>query len=70
MLGESGYDPVRKAAVLGGALPAAALSAASTDEDRERALAAGFRVLLAKPTEPQALVAAIAELAGRPFATG
>lgn len=42
--------------------PAAALSALARREDRERALAAGFDVHLAKPVEPDALTEAVARL--------
>jgi signal transduction histidine kinase/ActR/RegA family two-component response regulator len=42
-----------------------ALSAYASAEDRERALAAGYREHLAKPVSPDALVAAVARLAGR-----
>jgi CheY-like chemotaxis protein len=70
MPGESGYDLMLQIAVLKGgtAPPAAALTAYSRDEDRERALAAGFRMHLAKPIAPDALVSAVALLAGRPLA--
>jgi len=64
---ESGYELMRMVAARegGGALPAAALSGFSRERDRERALAAGFRMHLEKPVEPEALVAAVARLAGR-----
>jgi CheY-like chemotaxis protein len=65
--GESGYDLMRKVTAREGgrALPAAALSRFSREQDRERALAAGFRIHLEKPIEPEALIAAVARLAGR-----
>ena len=71
MPGENGYDLMRTVAAREGegALPAAALTSYSRDEDREQALAAGFRMHLGKPIEPEALVAAVALLAGRPLAT-
>jgi CheY-like chemotaxis protein len=50
--------------------PAAALTAYSREEDRDRSLAAGFQMHLAKPIAPDALVAAVALLAGRPLAKG
>jgi len=67
MPGESGYDLMRKVTARPGGcgLPAAALSACSREQDHQRALAAGFRLLLAKPISPDALVAAVAGLAGR-----
>jgi len=46
----------------GRALPALALTAYAGDEDRERALAAGFTAHLAKPLDPDALVNALAAL--------
>jgi signal transduction histidine kinase/CheY-like chemotaxis protein len=64
MPGESGYDLMRKAAAHDPALPAAALTAHGREVERE-ALAAGFRVVLAKPIEARTLVGAIAGLAGR-----
>jgi PAS domain S-box-containing protein len=43
-------------------IPAIALTGYATANDRERALAAGYRLHLAKPIEPEALVAAILQL--------
>ena len=48
-----------------GRLPAIALTAYAREEERARALAAGFDVHLAKPVEPAALVDAVAVLLGR-----
>jgi signal transduction histidine kinase/CheY-like chemotaxis protein len=45
-----------------GAPPAAALSVRAAKRDFDRAIASGFRTLLAKPVDPQALVAAVAML--------
>jgi signal transduction histidine kinase/CheY-like chemotaxis protein len=45
--------------------PAVALTAYVTNEDRERALAAGFRLHVSKPIEPANLVRLIAEAIGR-----
>jgi CheY-like chemotaxis protein len=45
--------------------PAIALTAFARAEDRIRAMLAGYQVHLSKPVEPQELVAAIANLAGR-----
>jgi signal transduction histidine kinase/ActR/RegA family two-component response regulator len=70
MPGESGWDLMRKVAARDATLPAAALSARAKEEGRTRALEAGFRMLLAKPIEAQALVTAVATLAGRPHANG
>ncbi|HUS09914.1 MAG TPA: ATP-binding protein, partial [Pyrinomonadaceae bacterium] len=46
-------------------IPAIALTAYATDDDRERSLAAGFQVHIAKPIEPEALVLSIAGAVGR-----
>ncbi len=48
-----------------GKTPAIALTAFARSEDRTRAMLAGFQVHLSKPVEPQELLAAIANLAGR-----
>jgi CheY-like chemotaxis protein len=45
-------------------LPAIALSAYARPEDRQRALAGGFNIHLAKPVEPADLLKAIAGLTG------
>ncbi len=47
----------------GGRVPAAALTAYASTEDRRRALRAGFQMHIAKPVEPAELVAVIANLA-------
>jgi signal transduction histidine kinase/CheY-like chemotaxis protein len=44
-------------------IPAAAVTAFASDGDRERALAAGFQLHLAKPVQPDALACAVATLA-------
>ncbi len=44
---------------------AIALTAYARDDDRERALAEGFRVHVAKPVEPDRLVRVVAEVTGR-----
>jgi signal transduction histidine kinase/ActR/RegA family two-component response regulator len=49
----------------GGAIPAVALTAYARSQDRERALSSGFQMHLAKPVEPDDLIVAVAELAGR-----
>jgi CheY-like chemotaxis protein len=46
----------------GGRTPAAALTAYARDEDRARALAAGFQLHIAKPFSPGDLIAAVADL--------
>jgi PAS domain S-box-containing protein len=47
------------------AVPAAALTAFARSEDRTRALRGGFQLHLAKPVDPNELLAAVAALAGR-----
>ena len=66
MSGENGYDLIRKVRALapekGGTVPAVALTAYAGPSDRRRALVAGFHVHLAKPVEPDELLAVIASL--------
>ena len=45
-------------------IPAIALTGYATNKDRERALSAGYQLHLAKPVEPEDLVAAIVGLVG------
>ncbi|MGB3263467.1 MAG: response regulator [Microcoleus sp.] len=63
---EDGYSLMRKlrclAAESGGKLRAIALTAYARDEDRDRALKAGFDRHLAKPVQPDVLVEAIVSL--------
>jgi signal transduction histidine kinase/CheY-like chemotaxis protein len=65
MPGESGFDLMRKIVAREGANapPAAALSSYAPLLDREEARASGFRMMLAKPIDPEALVRAVATLA-------
>jgi CheY-like chemotaxis protein len=63
---ESGYDLIRKVRALSSGMknvPAVALTAFATEKDRDLALSAGFQIHLAKPVEPEVLVAAIERLA-------
>ena len=53
-----------------GQIPAAALTAWTEPEDRDRALASGFQIHLHKPIQPDALVEAVAHLAGREVGGG
>ncbi len=73
MSGESGYDLIRKVRALppekGGNIPAVALTAYAGAVDRRRALLAGFHVHLAKPVEPDELLAVIGSL-GRTTSAG
>ena len=66
MPGGDGYSFLTAVRAMAGAahVPAMALTAYARLEDRERALAAGFALHLAKPVEPAALVGAVARLAG------
>jgi len=70
MPGRDGYDFLRTLRALpaarGGRIPAIALTAYVTQEDRDRALRAGFQKHLAKPVESGVLVAAVAALAPNP----
>jgi CheY-like chemotaxis protein len=69
MPGEDGYSFINKVRSLpadkGGDTPAAALTAYARDEDRNRAIAAGYQVHIAKPISSGQLVMTIARLAGR-----
>ncbi|WP_296946433.1 MHYT domain-containing protein [uncultured Massilia sp.] len=69
MPGTDGYELMRsirrRAGAAGGAVPAIALTAFTRQEDRERALGAGYTDYLAKPVDAGLLVARIAQLAGR-----
>jgi signal transduction histidine kinase/CheY-like chemotaxis protein len=66
---EDGYEFLGRVRALpaseGGRVPAVALTAYATEEDRRRALAAGFEEHVAKPVEPSDLVAAVAAVALR-----
>lgn len=69
MRDEDGYGLIRKVRALssekGGSTPALALTAYTREEDRIRALSAGYQVHLAKPITGPELAAAVANLAGR-----
>ncbi len=70
MPGEDGYaliEKVRRQESAQGAkaLPAVAITAYARKEDRESALAAGFDTHVAKPLDPEELLATLAEVAGR-----
>lgn len=49
----------------GGEIPSVALTAYASEADQQRALSAGFQRHVAKPVEPDTLVAVVAGLAGR-----
>jgi signal transduction histidine kinase/ActR/RegA family two-component response regulator len=69
MPGEDGYSLINKVRALpaerGGDVPAAAFTAYARDEDRRRALEAGYQMHIAKPVSSGQLLAMIAHLAGR-----
>ncbi|HET6980007.1 MAG TPA: CHASE domain-containing protein [Pyrinomonadaceae bacterium] len=71
MPGEDGYGLIEKIRLLeNGALesiPAVAITAYAKDEDRERALSAGFQIYLAKPVELTELISVVARAARREF---
>jgi signal transduction histidine kinase/ActR/RegA family two-component response regulator len=66
---QDGYELIRQVRSLENAghkiMPAVALTAYARPQDRDRALAAGFQLHIAKPVEPEAFVNAVAELARR-----
>jgi CheY-like chemotaxis protein len=70
---EDGYALIRRIRSLSrpatAAIPAAALTAFARDEDRQRALQAGFQLHLPKPIDASSLVSAVATL-GRMKLTG
>jgi signal transduction histidine kinase/CheY-like chemotaxis protein len=69
MPGEDGYSLINRVRSLpaerGGEVPAAAFTAYAREEDRQRALEAGYQIHIAKPISSGQLVAMIAHLAGR-----
>jgi CheY-like chemotaxis protein len=69
MPGEDGYSLLRRVRALRPAaaatIPAAALTALVRDDDRRRALEAGFQLHVPKPIEAASLVAAVSELYDR-----
>jgi PAS domain S-box-containing protein len=66
---EDGYSLIARVRALGAehgsTVPAIALTAYAKEEDRRRALNAGFQVHVAKPVEPLELAAVVADLATR-----
>jgi PAS domain S-box-containing protein len=69
-----GYQFIRQVRSLhadaGGRTPAVALTAFARSEDRTRAIRAGFQIHIAKPIEPQELLATIASLVERVSSPG
>lgn len=72
--GEDGYTLIRRIRALppsiGGSVPAVALTAFARPEDRRRAQDEGYQVHLAKPVEPDELVALVASFARAPESIG
>ncbi|HWE95980.1 MAG TPA: ATP-binding protein [Tepidisphaeraceae bacterium] len=68
--GLDGYQLIERVRSLhasrGGVVRGLAVSAYARDADRQRALAAGFQAHLAKPLDPEQLIAAVAALAAGP----
>ena len=66
---EDGYFLIREvrslAASAGGRIPAVALTAYAGDQERDRAINAGFQTHIAKPVKPVQLALIVANLAGR-----
>jgi two-component system CheB/CheR fusion protein len=67
MPGEDGYAFIRRlrSSERGRGIPAAALTALASEDDRRRVLEAGFQTHLAKPIDSEALVSAVVTLAAR-----
>jgi len=69
MPGQDGYELIRRVRDLapeqGGRVPAAALTAFTQSDHRQKALSAGYQLYLPKPIAPAELTAAVARLAGR-----
>ena len=69
MPSEDGYSFIRRLRELKSSrareIPAIALTAYATDEDRLQALSAGFQVHVAKPIEPESFVSCLASILGR-----
>lgn len=68
MPNEDGYSLIRRLRQLNSGraknIPAIALTAYATDEDRLQALAAGFQIHVAKPIEPENFVTSVASVLG------
>ncbi|HYY51906.1 MAG TPA: response regulator [Myxococcales bacterium] len=63
--GDDGYELIRRVREIDPAIPAAALTAYATPQDRRRAIEAGFQAHIAKPVEPSDLGLLVASLSGR-----
>jgi two-component system, chemotaxis family, CheB/CheR fusion protein len=66
---EDGFELIRQVralpAILGGQIPAVAITAYVSDRERQRAIDAGFQIHLAKPIYPEQLIQLVANLTGR-----
>jgi len=69
MPNEDGYSLIKRLRELESGrakgIPAVALTAYATDEDRSQALSAGFQIHIAKPIEPEKFVSCVASVVGR-----
>jgi CheY-like chemotaxis protein len=65
MPGRDGYDLIRTIRRQRNMIPAAAVTAFTGEEDRARAIAAGYQVHLGKPAQPERLLATVLRLANR-----
>jgi PAS domain S-box-containing protein len=69
MPNEDGYSLISRVRALGedqgGKVPAAALTAYVSEQDRALALELGFQIHIAKPSSPREIIAVVANLAGR-----
>ena len=67
MPGEDGYTLIRRVrqgvVPTSASIPAAAITAFAREEDRLLAVRAGFQMHLAKPVDPDCLIAAVVSLA-------
>jgi PAS domain S-box-containing protein len=66
---KDGYELIRQVrerdAEQGGKIPAIAVTARATAEDRVRALSSGFQMHMARPIDPDEMIAVVASLVGR-----
>jgi len=66
---KDGYELIRQVrerdAEQGGKIPAIAVTARATAEDRVRALSSGFQMHMARPIDPGEMIAVVASLVGR-----
>ena len=70
MPGADGYELITSIREMerehGGRIPAVALTAYAGEDNRDRALGAGFTAHVTKPVSPSALIRVIADAIGRP----